>query len=314
MSDRGIKPARASVVEGSARDVRAMTRKESPMKTLFLATAAALAFSAAPASAQLLGGGLGGTIGGVGSLGGLGGSLDRAPTGTIDRVREPVTTTTRSTTRADGNARANSNVDRRSGRVAAAGDAGANGSTLDSAAGALGTTGSGTASGSAGGGANADLIGTDDVRNVAGSATNAARGAVGSTGGLATSARDRARNAVGGVANGTGSVAGGGAAGGSASGTTSNGPLALSGSSAADALGSFAVAPGMEVTDLRGRAIGTVRTLVTDARGRVQAVRMEVGRRLATVPAANFSGSGDVLVSAASKGEIKELAEDQPAD
>ena len=89
------------------------------MKTLFLATAAALAFSAAPASAQLLGGsgGLGGTIGGGGSLGGLGGTLGSAPSGTIDRAREPLTTTTRSTTHADGNARASSNVDRRSGRV-----------------------------------------------------------------------------------------------------------------------------------------------------------------------------------------------------
>lgn len=287
------------------------------MKMLFLATAAALAFSAAPASAQLLGGGggLGGTIGGGGSLGGLGGTLDRSPSGIIERAREPVTTTTRSTTRADGNARADSNVDRRSGRVTATGGADGGGSgTLDSAAGALGTTGSGTASGSgsgsAGGSANADLIGTDDVRSVAGSAASTARGAVGNTRELATGAR----NAVGGVGGAAGSVAGSGAAGGAASGTASNGPLALSGSSAADALGSFAVAPGMEVTDLKGRTIGTVRNLVTDARGRVQAVRMEVGKRLATVPAANFSGSGDVLVSAASKGEIKELAEDQSAD
>lgn len=283
------------------------------MKTLFLATAAALAFSAAPASAQLLGGGggLGGTIGGGSALGGLGGTLDRAPSGTIDRVREPVTTTTRSTTHADGNARGNSSVDRRSGRVAATGGADANGnSALDGATGVLAPAGSGTASGSAGGNANADLIGTDDVRSVAGGTTNAARGAAGSARDLAAGARDRARNAVGSVGGTVSSVAGGGAA----SGSTSTGLLALSGSSAADALGSFAVAPGMEVTDLRGRTIGTVRTLVTDARGRVQAVRMEVGKRLATVPAANFSGSGNVLISAASKGDIKDMAEDQSAD
>ena len=287
------------------------------MKTLFLATAAALAFSAAPASAQLLGGGggLGGTIGGGGSLGGLGGTLDRVPSGTIDRVREPVTTTTRSTTRADGNARANSNVDRRSGRVAVTGGGDANGnSAIDSAAGALAPAGSGTASGSAEGNANADLIGTDDVRSMAGSTTKAAGGVVGTTRDLAAGTRDRARNAVGSIGDPAGSIAGGGAAGGSTNGTTNNSALALNGSSAADALGSFAVAPGMEVTDLRGRTIGTVRNLVTDARGRVQAVRMEVGKQLATVPAANFSGSGDVLVSAASKGEIKDMAEDQSAD
>lgn len=284
------------------------------MKTLFLATAAALAFSAAPASAQLLGGGgLGGTIGGGGSLGGLGGTLDRVPATTIDRVREPVTTNTRSTTRADGNARASSNVDRRSGRVAITGGGDANGnSALDGAAGALAPAAGGTASGSAEGNANADLIGTDDVRSVAGGATNTVRGAVGRTRDLATGARDRARNAVGRVGNPAGSIAGGGAMG-SANGSAGNGVLALSGSSAADAIGSFAVAPGMQVTDLRGRTIGTVRTLVTDARGRVQAVRMEVGKKLATVPAANFSGSGDVLISAASKGEIKDMAEDQSA-
>lgn len=291
------------------------------MKTLFLATAAVLAFSAAPASAQLLGGsgGLGGTLGGGGSLGGLGRTIGDSGSGTlgstVERVREPVTTTTRTTSRADGKARANSNVDRRSGRVDAGGAADANGGTaLDSTSSALGLSGSGAASGSANGSATADLIGTDDVRGVAGSATSTARGAAGRARNLTAGARDRATSAVDGLGNAAGSVAGSGSANGSASGTASNGPLALGGSAAANTLSGFAVAPGMEVTDLKGRTIGTVRNVVTDARGRVQAVRMEIGKRLATVPAANFSGSGDVLVSAASRGDIKDMAEDQSGD
>ncbi|MGK6356634.1 hypothetical protein ACMGDH_15580 [Sphingomonas sp. DT-207] len=285
------------------------------MKTLFLATAAVLAFSAAPASAQILGGngGLGGALGGGGSLDGLGGTIGGSGAGTLgsalERVREPATTTTRT----DGSARAGSHVDRRSGRVGADGSAATDVSTmLDGTPGATGLDGNGTASGSASGSATADLIGTDDVRSVAGSAANTVRGAAGRTRELAAGTRDSATSAVGGLGGATGSASGGGSAGGTADGAIGNGVLALDGTAAANALGSFAVAPGMNVTDLKGRTIGTVRNVVTDARGRVQAVRMEIGRRTATVPAANFSGSGDVLVSAASKGEIREIAEDQP--
>lgn len=288
------------------------------MKTFFLATAAVLAFSAAPASAQILGGGgsLRGVLGGGGSLGGLGGTIGGSGSdtlgSTLERAHEPVTTTTRSTTRADGRARAGSHVDRRSGRVDAGGSVDASaGTVLDGATGAAGLGGNGAASGSASGGTSADLIGTGDVRGLAEGAADTVRGTAGRTRELAAGVRDRATNAVSGVGSATGSADGGGSAGGAAGGTIGNGALALDGSAAADALGSFAVAPGMEVTDIKGRTIGTVRNVVADARGRVQAVRMEIGKRLATIPAANFSGSGDVLVSAASNGEIKEMAEDQ---
>lgn len=292
------------------------------MKTLFLATAAALAFSAAPASAQILGGsgGLGGTLGGGGgSLGGLGGTIGGSGSGTlgstIERVRDPVTTTTRTTTRADGDAKASSHVDRRSGRADAGGGANANGSTtLDKVSGPISLGGGAAGSGSASGNATADLVGTDDVRGVTGSTAGTLRGAANTTRDLAGRTRDRSTNAVGTLGNAAGSVTGNGSANGSASGTAGTGFLALSGSSAANAIGSFDVARGMDVTDVRGRTIGRVRDVVTDARGRIQAVRMEVGKRLATVPASNFSGSGDVLISAASKGEIKDLAKDQSGD
>lgn len=290
------------------------------MKTLFLATAAILALSGAPASAQILGGGgLGGGLRGGGSLGGLGGTIGGGGSGTlggtIERVREPVTTTTRTTTRADGNAKAKSHVDRRSGRVNAGGAAGTHGSTtLDNESGPLSLGGSAAGSGSASGNATADLVGTDDVRGASGSASGTLRGAANTTRGLAGRARDHATNTVGTLGNGAGSVAGNGSANGSADGTAGSGLLALSGSSAAHAVGSFDVAPGMDVTDVRGRTIGTVREVIADARGRVQAVRMEVGKRLAIIPAGNFSGSGDVLVSAATAGEIKDMAEDQSGD
>lgn len=178
---------------------------------------------------------------------------------------------------------------------------------LDGAYGASGLTGNGAASGSASGGASADLIGTDEVRGLAGGAATAVRGAAGRTGELAKGARDRTVSTVAAISGAEGSPSGGG----TADGNVGNGFLALSGTAAADALGSFAVAPRMEVTDLKGRTIGTVRNVVTDARGRVEAVRMEIGKRLASVPPANFSGSGDVLVPAASKGELNDMATGQ---
>lgn len=287
------------------------------MKTLFLATAAALAFCAAPASAQILGGsgGLGGTLGGGGSLGGLGGTIGGNGSGTlgstIERVRQPVTTATR----ADGDARASSRVDRRSGRADAGGEANASGgTTLDKASRPLSLGGGAAGSGSASGSATADLVGTDDVRSVTESSAGTLRGAATTTRDLAGRTRDRATSAVGTLGSAAGSVSGNGSASGSASGLAGTDFLALRGSAAADAVGGFDVAPGMDVTDVRGRTIGAVRDVVTDARGRVQAVRMEVGKRLATIPVGNFSGSGDVLVSAASKGEIKDLAKEQSRD
>src|SRR3546814_8080423 len=63
----------------------------------------------------------------------------------------------------------------------------------------------------------------------------------------------------------------------------------------------FAVAPGMPVTDPRGKVIGHVQNLRQTGSGVVQAVTVEVGDRVATLPAANFAGSGDVLVTGMTK-------------
>src|SRR5690606_298592 len=106
-----------------------------------------------------------------------------------------------------------------------------------------------------------------------------------------------------GAANGAGSAAGGFQG--------SLGQLAVAGSGAASGAGMFAVEPGMAVTDTRGKVIGYVQDIRQTGRGVVQAVTVEVGNRVATLPAASFAGSGDVLVTGMTKGELKKTAERQ---
>ncbi len=87
--------------------------------------------------------------------------------------------------------------------------------------------------------------------------------------------------------------------------------MAVAGSGAASGAGVFAVEPGMAVTDARGKVIGYVQDIRQTGRGVVQALTVEVGNRVATIPAAGFTGSGDVLVTGMTKGELKKTAERQ---
>lgn len=64
----------------------------------------------------------------------------------------------------------------------------------------------------------------------------------------------------------------------------------------------------MNVVDAKGRAIGTVRALKSEADGRVRDVLVQVGNRVATLPAANFSGEGNVLVSAMARSAVSREA------
>lgn len=137
-------------------------------------------------------------------------------------------------------------------------------------------------------------------------------GGVGSTVGSVGSS---VGSTVGGTASGAANVdrssgrASGNVAGGLTGGASGSlGQLALAGSSAANVAGSFDVSPGMIVQDARGRAIGTVQSVRSTASGTVQSVVMKVGDATATLPAANFSGSGNVLVSAMGKGDVKKAA------
>lgn len=275
--------------------------------------AIALAFGVSnPAQAQLLGGsgGLGG-----GLTGGLGGSIERT-TGSIAGS-------------STGSIQGGKQVDRKSGRVRGSGSA--QGSSTGSVTGGttvldrpVNGTSSGSASASKSGSIDAQLLGTDAVRGVAQDGAARGRGAVdtvrgtaSSTGGSAVgSARSVAGNAVG-TASGAASLAGStsGSGTGMADGMSSGGlgQLAASGSAAADGAGMFAIEPGMPIEDAKGRVVGYVQQVQQTEQGVVQAVTVEVGDRVATLPAANFSGSGDALVTGMAKGQLTSAAKQQEA-
>lgn len=279
------------------------------MKKLIASTITIAFLTAAPASAQLLGGsgGLGGSLGG--SMGGnLGSDTINRTSGTITG-RGGVTSSTR----------IDRTIDTRSGRVATDADSNsnANGSLIGAAdlpSNAVRGSADGSASGSANGRSDTTLFGTDAIRSTAGQATGTARNTVGSArsaaGGAASTAAGTASNSAP-SASGAGSLAGSAAgnSGGMAMGNL--GQLAGSGSSAANAGGMFAVAPGMPIEDPKGRFVGYVQSIQQTSSGVVQSVVVEAGDRTAVLPAANFAGSGDVLVTAMSKGEIKKAAKQQ---
>ncbi len=110
------------------------------------------------------------------------------------------------------------------------------------------------------------------------------------------------------AANGSGQ--GQGTASGSASGIFSglSHNLAVAGSAAADAAGSFDVAPGTRVFDMAGEKIGKVKDVVADANGRVTALVVKVKDSTATLPASDFAANGDVLVTVMSQAQIASAA------
>ncbi|MEH6661549.1 MAG: hypothetical protein V7679_07880 [Parasphingorhabdus sp.] len=289
------------------------------MKKLIASTITIAFLATSPASAQLLGGsgGLGGSLGG--SLGGnLGSNIGSGPD-TISQAGGTVTGRggVTSSTKVDRT------VDTKSGRVAtdANSSSSANGSLLggvnssnNAANGAVNGASNGSASGSVNGSSDTSLLGTDAVRSTAGQAIGTTRNAAGSArsaaSGAASTATGTARNAVTG-ASAVGSLAGSAAGSGSGMAMGNLGQLAASGSTAANANGMFAIAPGMPIQDPKGRVIGYVQDVRQSGSGVVNAVVVEAGNRTATLPAANFAGSGDVLVTGMSKGEIKQAAKQQ---
>jgi hypothetical protein len=265
--------------------------------------AIALAFAVSnPASAQLLGGG-----GGGGLTGGLGGTIGQT-TGSI-------------TGSSTGTLRGEKSIDRKSGRVRGSGEA--QGSSNGSITGgttvldrSVGGTSSGSASASKSGSVDAQLIGTDAVRGAAQDGVARGRGAVDTVRGTAGSAvgtlRDTANNAVG-SASGVGSIAGSGSAMGNGMAQGSLGQLVASSSGAANGAGTFAIEPGMPIEDVKGRTIGYVQSVKQTKQGIVEAVTVETGNRMVTLPAANFAGSGEALVTGMTKGELTSAAKNQEA-
>lgn len=80
--------------------------------------------------------------------------------------------------------------------------------------------------------------------------------------------------------------------------------LALAGSAAANAAGSFDVKPGTQLFDMTGEKIGKVKEVVADAQGRVKALVVKVKDTTATLPAANFAANGDALVTVMSQAQV----------
>ncbi|WP_373490017.1 hypothetical protein [Parasphingorhabdus sp.] len=268
------------------------------MKKLIASTITIAMITFAPASAQLLGGsgGLGGSLGGT-----LGSDTIGRTTGTITG-RGGVTSSTR----------IDRSIDIRSGEIATDADSNssANGSLIGAAdlpSSSVKGSADGSASTSANGGASANLVGTDAVRSTVGQV-------VGTTRNAAARGRTAASNAASNVVNsasGAGSFAGSAAGSGSAMAMGDLGQLAASGSAAANAGGMFAVATGMPIQDLKGRVVGLVQSVRQSGAGVVQSVIVESGNRTAELPAANFAGSGDVLVTGMSKGEIRKASQSQ---
>lgn len=257
------------------------------MKSIMCGAVALAAIAAVPGQAQLLGGGgLGGMVGGgVGGM--VGGTLGGSDlTGGVGRLGSSLS----GTVDGAGSATASPSVDRRKGKAKASGSAnGSLGAAAGNSAAAL--------TGSAAGSADAQLVGTDAVRSVAGTARSTVGQTVAGTQSAASNATNAASGSASGAANGAAQAG--------------FGQLALAGSAAANAAGSFDVAPGMVVRDMAGRVVGSVTDVQTTAQGAVQSVVMEVGNSTATLPAANFSGSGNVLLSAMTKNEVKQTARQQ---
>ncbi|MFM6829663.1 MAG: hypothetical protein ACKOVA_04920 [Novosphingobium sp.] len=274
---------------------------------ILLATTTALLLTAMPAHAQLIGGGgiggtLSGTLGGAGSIGSVGSPMDT------------ISSATRGTASSTANTTGSQTVNRKSGAVHADRSANANGGgsiaqTVSTPTRMISGSGSGSASGSASSSADAQLIGTDAVRQTAGSVAGTARGAV-------SGAANAGRSTAGAMGQAAGSAAGNangnamGSANGSANGLFSGaaGQLVAAGSLAAAGDANFEVSKGMRVLGPDGDRLGKVRGVIADSHGQVQALLVKVDGATATLPAANFSGSGNALVSAMGEGQIKDAA------
>ena len=87
--------------------------------------------------------------------------------------------------------------------------------------------------------------------------------------------------------------------------------LALAGSAAADAAGSFDIKPGTNLYDLDGDKIGKVRDVVADSTGRVKAVLVKVDDTMAMLPVNDFAADGKRLVTSLSETQIEAAGDKQ---
>ncbi|MDZ4308291.1 hypothetical protein [Allopontixanthobacter sp.] len=281
------------------------------MKHLLL-TASALTLFAAPAQAQLLGGG-----------GGVTGALNSSIGSTLRAPGETIRSTTRSTLRGNAATRGNQNVDRRSGSVAVdrSVDASLEPATsqlLATPAGDASGNASGSAAASGSGSANGQLLGTDTVMNAAKGRAGDARAAATNVRNLATPAVGRVHDRISGTAGQAVNTAGSttGAIGGTASGAgmADGGILALAGSGAAQGNGAFSVAPGMPVELPSGAQLGTVRDIVATRSGQIRQIVVQTQDGLTTLPASGLSANGNALIAGEASGSASSEAPAEDAD
>jgi sporulation protein YlmC with PRC-barrel domain len=277
------------------------------MKTILITTAASLIAIAAPAQAQLLGGG-GGLLGGspvptLPVLPSLPATVPAAPVGTV----------TNATAGGNGSATVSKSADTRTGKANASGSA--NGSATGSLTQAIdtpvnsataGLTGSANGSGSAN--ADAQLIGTDAARSIVKQTRDSAGNTVTTyrdrAGGLITTTRDRAGNllATSGQAAGSAQGSASGSGNGAFNGLGQN--LALAGSAAAAAAGTFDVKSGTSLFDLQGERIGKVSEVFADGSGRVKGLLVKTADGTALLPVQDFAANGETLVTTLSQSQI----------
>ncbi|SFP31699.1 hypothetical protein [Qipengyuania nanhaisediminis] len=262
------------------------------MKTLMLA-ASALTLIAAPAHAQLLGGG--GLSGVTGSINGTVNSTLRAPS-------ETLRSTTRGTLRGDASTRGKQNVDRENGNVSIDRSLDTNldattSQLIGTPAGEASGNSSGSANASGSGNANAQLIGTSHVTGAVHGVAGKARETASTVRNVATPAVGSARERLAGAAGQAGSVAGSANGAGTGSGMIDSGILALAGSGAAQGEGAFSVAPGMPVHLPSGQQLGKVRDIVATRSGEIRDVVVEKKDGLATIPASQLTASGTALIA-----------------
>lgn len=262
------------------------------MKILML-TASAFTLIAAPAHAQLLGGG--GLSGVTGSINGTVNSTLRAPT-------ETLRSTTRGTLRGNASTRGKKNVDRENGNVSIDRSLDTNldattSQLIGTPAGEASGNASGSANASGSGGANAQLIGTNHVNGAVHGIAGKARETASTVRNFATPAVGSARDRISGAAGQAGSVGGSGTGAGTGSGMIDNGILALAGSGAAQGEGAFSVAPGMPVHLPSGQQIGNVRDIVATRSGEIRQVVIEKKDGLTTIPASQLTASGTALIA-----------------
>ncbi|ALR19226.1 hypothetical protein [Sphingobium baderi] len=294
------------------------------MRTVIVFSTVLLLSTVPVAHAQILGGGglggiggslegtLNGTIGGtLNGIGGVGGTLDSVRQGTSGTLRGAASSTgSQSVERKSGHVKADRNVNAAGG--------GTTTNSLTSPVSSLTGSASGNGSASGSGGVDAQLIGTDAVRGTAQSAVGEVRGqaagAVDGARGAAGNASGQGQGLISGVA-GTlnGSLAGSGSVSGSGSSGGAGAPLSGSAEEASNGDAGFTVTRGMPVLSPDGERIGRVRQVISNAHGEAQQIFVKVDGQMATLPAANFSASGNAVMSAMNESQIKQTAADQKA-